>query len=160
MTRFRKRKLINTGVQLRLTLWFVGATAVAMLLLFVVFSAEIRNMSPYFGDERAAQLLTATFMRTFLAALGLGLSITLITGVLVTHRICGPLYRFTQFLGAVEKGEHPGECKIRKNDELHDMCELLNRVTAPIRAGQSQEPSTGDADASSESEPESDKVAA
>ena len=65
--------------------------------------------------------------------LSISLSITFVAGILLTHRIAGPIYRFTSFLKGVNRGQHPDICRIRPNDELHDFCALLNETTAPLR---------------------------
>ena len=74
-----------------------------------------------------------------LAKLGIALVIfapmTLALGIILMHRVAGPIYRFEQFLAAVARGEHEHDCKIRDGDELVEMCDLLNRFTAPIRNG-------------------------
>lgn len=54
-------------------------------------------------------------------------------GVASTHKIVGPLYRFRVYLTALARGESPEPCRIRKDDELQDLCELLNRATEPLR---------------------------
>jgi nitrogen fixation/metabolism regulation signal transduction histidine kinase len=136
--RLRTRKLIDTGMQLRLTLWFVGVTGMAMLLQFVVLSSTLQGMESELGEFQHPGAAMNALLRSFLATLAIGLSLTLVTGVLVTHRVCGPIYRFTQFLEAVMRGEHPGECRIRKNDELHDFCAVLNQVTEPLRASKGE----------------------
>ncbi len=131
----RTRKLINGKLQLKLTLWVVGVATLSMLFQFVILfttitkvGVELPNDYQIFFDRLPEQLF-----RSFLASLSISLAVTFVAGVLLTHRIAGPLYRFTQFLNAVKRGEHPDVCRIRANDELHDFCELLNETTAPLR---------------------------
>lgn len=38
------------------------------------------------------------------------------------------------FLGEIIRGEKPDDCRLRKGDELQDLCRLLNRATAELRA--------------------------
>ena len=83
-------------------------------------------------DEIPGALLIS-FAVAFLLLAPLSLAI----GVLTTFRVLGPLYRFRMFLRQVADGTPPGPCKIRKTDELHDFCDLLNEVTEPLRRGQS-----------------------
>jgi hypothetical protein len=54
-------------------------------------------------------------------------------GVIVTFRVAGPLYRFDQHLKAIARGEDPGECRIRKDDELQDLCATLNAAIGVLR---------------------------
>jgi len=59
--------------------------------------------------------------------------LTVFVGILSTFKIVGPLYRFRLFLKGVLAGEQHAPCRIRAGDELHDFCDLLNRVTEPTR---------------------------
>jgi len=131
----RKQKLINGKLQLKLTLWVVGVATISMLFQFVILyttvskiGTELPHDSQLFFESLPEQLL-----RSFLASLSICLSITFVAGILLTHRIAGPIYRFTQFLKGVNLGQHPDICRIRPNDELHDFCALLNETTAPLR---------------------------
>ena len=38
------------------------------------------------------------------------------------------------FLEAIERGDHPPDCELRRGDDLQELCQLLNRVTRPWRA--------------------------
>jgi hypothetical protein len=59
--------------------------------------------------------------------------LTLLVGITSTHKVVGPLYRFRVYLTQLAAGERPAPCRIRQNDELQDLCELLNRATQPLR---------------------------
>ena len=64
----------------------------------------------------------------------------MIVGVITTFRIAGPLFRFQQFLESIERGEKPADCKIRRTDDLHEFCAVLNRVSRPWRMAGDAEP--------------------
>jgi hypothetical protein len=131
----RKQKLILPGLQLRLTAWFTAAAAVGLLLQFFLFSSHsMMALDEFTGDPAENYLsLTSTLLRVLFITLGLVLPITVVVSILTSFRIAGPIYRFTKFLEAVERGEKPADCHIRKKDELKDFCDLLNRATAPLR---------------------------
>jgi len=132
----RTQKLINTRFQLRMTLWFVGVTGLLLTLQYFILAErmstigmELPNDSQLFFRDLNGELL-----KTFMATLGIALSVAMVAGILLTHRIAGPAYRFSVFLKDVLRGEQTDECRIRHNDELQDICVLLNRVTADARA--------------------------
>jgi signal transduction histidine kinase len=135
MRKRRTRKLINNPLQLKLSLWIVGVATLAMLFQFVILTTTVSTIGTRLPNDSQIffNSIFELLLRSFLASLAIALSLTFVAGVLLTHRIAGPIYRFTQFLGAVNRGEHPGECRIRKNDELKDFCELLNVTTEPLR---------------------------
>jgi len=136
----RRKKLIDPGLQLRLTGAFVAMSALSLLLQFLLFAQYLSDAAaalPHDGPVLASGI-NGLLGKTLLVSFAVLLPVTLAVGILVTFRVAGPLYRFTQFLGSVSRGEHPGECRIRKGDELHEFCALLNRVTEPLRAGQTE----------------------
>lgn len=71
-------------------------------------------------------------------------------GILVTFRIAGPLYRFETHLNQIAAGEDPGECYIRKSDELHSMCAAINAAVATLSASKETEQDLLEADSEAE----------
>jgi nitrogen fixation/metabolism regulation signal transduction histidine kinase len=137
MKKLRTNKLIDPDTQLRLTLWFVGVTALGMLVQLMLTASDLEDVLSARGDLgqlKSSGGLTPILIGSFLKALGVGLSVAFVIGVLITHRVCGPMFRFTQFLEGVMRGELSQACRIRKNDEFHDFCEVLNRATEPMRS--------------------------
>jgi nitrogen fixation/metabolism regulation signal transduction histidine kinase len=61
------------------------------------------------------------------------LPLTIAVGILVTFRIAGPVYRLKEFLKSIASGATPEDCRLRKGDELQDLCSLANDATAPLR---------------------------
>ena len=128
-TRTRRRTRIPKPVlQLRLSWGFLGVAALALLVQSLYFGLLLVRLSaslPAGGDEVAEQagdLVFQVLLFSFLVILPL----VLLIGVHVTFRIAGPIYRFEQHLGAVARGERPGECRIRKGDYLQKLCSLIN----------------------------------
>lgn len=134
----RRIKLIKPGLQLKLTLIFVSFSALALLMQFVLFASSLTEVSlelPHDGSYMVERMGSLLF-ETMLTSMALFLPLIFAVGILTTFRFAGPLYRFEVFLNQVLRGEHPGECRIREGDMLHEFCDLLNRVTAPVRERQ------------------------
>lgn len=152
----RTQKLVRTGLQLRLTLWFVGITALTLLFQFAFLTSKIDAATEGVtsGAARAlARDFQAHLLQGFLTSLGISLSVTLVTGVLLTHRIVGPLQRITRHLEKLTRGEKPDECRIRKTDELQEFAAVLNGLTAALdERGHFEEAHGTDAIGSAESE--------
>jgi hypothetical protein len=141
----RKKKLINPGLQLRLVAIFLCSAALAVQAEAILITYTLTKLAedmPNDGSVLLSQL--PEFVRTnLLLTFALLAPLTLGVGIVATFRIAGPLYRFQQFLQAVKEGRQVEPCTIRKGDELHDFCILLNDVTAPLRAkAQTQAPET------------------
>ena len=135
----RKRKLIQPGMQLRLSFWFACLSAVGLMLQFILFSGVMSELALELpGDANANfERFTDGLVGAFLISLSLILPLTMALGILQTFRVAGPLHRMTQFLREVRDGAAPADCRIRKGDQLHEFCALLNDATAPMRGGRS-----------------------
>jgi len=132
----RKKKLINPGLQLRLVAIFLCSAALAVQAEAILITYTLTKLAedmPNDGSVLLSQL--PEFVRTnLLLTFALLAPLTLGVGIVATFRVAGPLYRFQQFLQAVKEGRQVEPCTIRKGDELHEFCVLLNDVTAPLRA--------------------------
>jgi len=131
----RRNKLIDPALQLKLTFVFFGMACLGVMLeaalfyrAFVPVLEQTRNSSEVFAQ--LPQLLVSTIVMT----LGILLPLAITVGVLITFRIAGPVYRFKQYLGQMISGQTLKPCVIRRRDELHDLCEVINEVSASYQA--------------------------
>lgn len=137
MAKYKRRiKLIKPSLQMRLTLIFVGMSALSLALQFVLFLSSMSRVAlalPNDGailwDELNGHLLGLLGM-SFLAFLPLTFGV----GILTTFRIAGPIYRFELFLKQVIAGDFSRRCGLREGDQLHDFCDLLNQAVDSMRA--------------------------
>jgi nitrogen fixation/metabolism regulation signal transduction histidine kinase len=130
----RKKKLVRNDIQLKLALTFTLLTSMALVLQFMLFLATMTGKGlDESGLGRAhAEIVDATLMALALSAVVV-LPLTLMVGILATHRFAGPIVAFRNFLEAIARGDKPQDMRLRKGDQLQDLCELLNRATAPMR---------------------------
>lgn len=136
MAQYKRRvKLIKPSLQLKLVGTFVGMTALTLLLQYLLVTAHLTDAAtrmPDGGSQLMAllpEMLTKVLLLSFLVVLPLMFCV----GVLTTFRIAGPVYRFEQYLGSVTRGEEVGPCRLRKGDELWDLCDRINEATAALR---------------------------
>jgi hypothetical protein len=137
----RSKKLIQPRLQLRLTFTFLGVALLALLLQFLLFGATISALAaelPQDGPVLLDRIPQYTLL-VFGISICVLLPMTLCVGVLVTFRIAGPLYRFEQHLKAIARGEDPGVCRIRREDELQDFCKTLNAALDKMRSARPTE---------------------
>lgn len=141
----RKQRLIQPRLQLRLVASFVGLSVLALALQFILLAAlltraagELPQDGPYLME-----MLPSMLVWVLVLSIGLCLPLTFCVGVVVTLRIAGPIYRMRRHLEAVARGEDPGECTLRKDDELKDFCRALNDATAVIRTRSASKPEAG-----------------
>lgn len=137
MVRFhRKRQLIKSRLQLKLILSLMGVACLATLFQIILVNRAMTELSarlPREGDlllqaipgiVRSSVVLTIAFLVPFMMGVGL----------VLTHRIAGPIYRFEQYLASVAAGEHTGPCKIREGDELTELCDSINVAVAALES--------------------------
>ena len=144
----RTRKLTDPSLQLKLTAWFLATTAAGLLFQFLLVTSELSELAVSLPGEAAKnyEAMAEASRRTLLLSMLVILPLTLGVGVLATFKFVGPVYRFRRFLEAIHRGEKPADCTIRKGDELHGFCQLLNDVTAPLRIQEGENPGSPDSD--------------
>jgi hypothetical protein len=138
MPPYRRRfRLIRPGLQLRLIGAFFGISALSLVLQYFVFLRVLSHAAEKLPSDGA--LLLPAVHTDLLLVLGLSFGLlapaTFVIGVLVTHRVAGPLYRFETYLRQVLAGEMRAPCRLRHGDELNELCELINRATQSARDG-------------------------
>lgn len=133
----RLRKLVHPRLQMRLTLSFVGLVFLALTFQFVLFtsvmSTTLESVPGAFADQFVD--VASAYQRVLLISLGVVLPLTALVGVMATFRIVGPLFNIARFLQRTLAGENPEDCRLRGGDEYQELCELVNRVSAPLRSG-------------------------
>ena len=130
----RKKKLINKPMQLKMVAVFtaIGCTCALFQVVLVNFGLlGLAKSIPGGGTEvlsKARGMMAQNVLWTLAAMIPLMTCV----GVILTHRIAGPAYRMTQHCKAIAAGEPVRPCKIRKDDELHDLCDALNAAIAHL----------------------------
>jgi len=139
--RNRRIKLIKPRLQLKLVGVFVGLSALGFLLQSLHVGLRLSELAANVpeGGGYLMAVLPELPLEILLVSFGMLLPLTVAVGILVTHRIAGPVYRFEQYLGAVLRGEEAGPCRIRKDDEFQELCELINQVTAQLRESRGED---------------------
>lgn len=133
----RRRILVLPRLQGRLVAAFLSAACISTVVQMLLLNLALTTLA---NDAPAARgpLLEATpdILRTqILLTFGLMVPLVIAVGLLETFRVAGPLYRIEQYLRQVVAGEKPQPCTLRQDDELHDLCRLVNAATQPaVRA--------------------------
>lgn len=133
--RRRSKKLVKPWIQLRMMLMFLLATStvvVGQAILIMFMLTRIATQLPNDGELLIARLQTDMWLYLGITVLFFG-PFMMLVGMLGTFRILGPIYRFELYLREIADGGKPADCRIRKGDLLHDLCDLINETTAPLR---------------------------
>lgn len=132
----RRRKLIKTKLQLKLIGVFVGLACVSALIQTLLVNHSLLAVlgTPESGSQALRIDLSGLLLGNLALSLGLLVPAMGFVGLLVTHRIAGPVYRFEQHLSAYARGQDPGPCRIREGDELQELCTIINQALERARS--------------------------
>ncbi|MCP3917476.1 MAG: hypothetical protein GY711_18180 [bacterium] len=148
----RKNKLIQPGIQLKMTMTFVGLSALAFTLQFVLFTNALSSLTAELPNDGPLLMtrINPILIRVISVSFALFLPLTFMVGVLTTFKIAGPLYRIELFLTELRDGKRPGDVRLRKNDELQHIAALLNDATRSMReSDQPAEPAPSESEVDS-----------
>jgi hypothetical protein len=138
----RRVRLIRPKLQMRLMASFLGVAVLALSLQYMVFLRVLAAAAlelPHDGAILMGEIAAHLGLVFVVSLLGL-LPATFVVGLLVTHRVVGPLYRFETYLAQLLAGDTKEPCRIRKGDELQELCDLINRSTEALRAAPAETP--------------------
>ena len=119
----RRRYLINPAFQWKFAVWIMLDVFVACLfvgvLLAVLQEEQLRAqiLNPQSSRSGAMAVMLGAFALGFatIAAAGFGL-----WSIMVTHRLCGPLYVIEECLNELHAGRFPKWRALRKKDEFKE----------------------------------------
>ncbi len=131
----RRIRLIKPRLQLKLIGVFVGLSGLGFLMQSLHVGLRLAELAANVpsGGSQIMAVLPALPLEILAVSFGMLLPLTTAIGVIVTFRIAGPVYRFEHYLREVAEGTEIRPCKLRKGDELNELCEIINVVTEPIR---------------------------
>jgi nitrogen fixation/metabolism regulation signal transduction histidine kinase len=99
------------------------------------------------------RMLATILLLSVAVALILGL-----LGILITHRIAGPVLVLSRYAEALAEGTYPPMRALRKNDELKDYFELFRRAVERMKERDAAELADLEAIASNVSGPAADRL--
>lgn len=134
----RRNFLIDRSFQTKYTAYMVlvGA-AISILFGAMMYQAHVEatqliDMPDPLREavkSQDASLLWLVLAISLVMAVALGLF-----GVLVTHRIAGPIYVFSHYMNVLGRGRYPLLRPLRKKDELKSFYEVFHEAVTAMRA--------------------------
>lgn len=124
----RKKRLINKRMQLKMVGVFTAIGIVSALFQIVLVNSSLLSIAkdaPGGGEYMLGQA-RPMMMRNVAWTVAALVPLMVCVGIVVTHRVAGPAYRMTQHCLGIAAGEPVRPCKIRKGDELGELCDALN----------------------------------
>jgi nitrogen fixation/metabolism regulation signal transduction histidine kinase len=148
--------LLDSRFQLKYTSMVVGITLVlSMILGFWLYkkSRETSDvilaqslMDPAYADPAMRDTLEEAFAQTdrtvlmvLVTSLGALVFALGLAGIVITHKVVGPVYKMKRQLEEVARGHLKIEGKLRKGDELQDFFNVFSHMVQALRDRQSEE---------------------
>jgi len=139
--------LLDRKVQLTVAAVMVVITSLLTAGLGMAWYAEVRNASaviqvnaisalgPDTASGLAAELATNDLKRLLvLVAFGIALAFLVVGyGIVMTHKIAGPLFKMKRYLGEIAEGRLDQLAGLRKGDQLQDFFTALDNMHAALR---------------------------
>ena len=109
--------LISAVIVLMLSTMLFGAMITAFFFLYMYPStrvAEMGTLPTYFTNLAILALIVVCFVVAY--------------GILATHRIVGPFFRFRLVMEALQKGDFTVRPHLRRRDQWRDFAALFNQT--------------------------------
>ena len=135
----RKKLFINKRFQSHfLFRIFLGVLLSTILLSAVIFFLSTSGTTVIFKEFRLEAVPTSDYI---LSSLSAGLIISLIVsfviyfvlGLIYSHQIAGPMYRFGKIFEGMAKGNLRQTAILRQNDEWKETAHLLDQALSSLR---------------------------
>lgn len=120
-----KKRLQGTYVRMIIFPMFFIALVIAIAQHYLYWA--------YFGDPHVSSYLKE-WNNLDLTRGNLGVNMLLLVvifalvGILISHRIAGPLYRIEKILKEASEGNIQQRIRLRKNDQLHELASIINQL--------------------------------
>jgi hypothetical protein len=133
--RQRRVYLVDRGFQLKYTLLLMGAgLLVALVFGLWIWQAHLQSIELVAVDPALRPVVEAgnrQLLFVFLGIAGLMAAALGLLGLLVTHRVAGPIFVMGHYMSVLAQGRYPRMRTLRRSDELKGFFQLfLEAVTA------------------------------
>lgn len=141
----RRNYLVDRGFQLK----YAGTLAVAGAAISSIFGVlmiltEMEALRPLYASLSPAGIATLRHVEltqlwmTAITALLMAGSLGLF-GVLITHRVAGPIYVLGRYVSVLARGRYPIMRPLRRRDELKTFFDRFREVVESLRAREEEE---------------------
>ena len=138
--RSMKNILLRPEFQLKYSFYFVGMTLVTMGAVFLLFLLSLEDMvstlavvyriEPEVIGAIQQSLRTATYTTVAVAACFAVISISL--GIILTHRLVGPMVPIRRLILQITNGEYGVQGRLRTKDDYQEIMNELNTLSKTL----------------------------
>jgi nitrogen fixation/metabolism regulation signal transduction histidine kinase len=133
----RTHYIVDKNIQYRYVgLLFFYTVIFFILSIAIIYFAGwrqlIEKLSNVYPQARLVEIFNGIYLRLSLGFLLLSV-IAVISAVLVSHKIAGPLVRIRRALGQLISGDYDFFVKLRKGDQLQDVASQINTLAEKLK---------------------------
>lgn len=124
----RKTIIIDRSFQMR----YAGVVIASMLITIILVHVGAMQYKIWFAPPGSSKVIFgfATFLTLIFICLGV---LVAVFAIFASHKFAGPIYRFKRTLEAVAEGDLTARAFLRKNDELNDVRDVLNKAIISVQ---------------------------
>lgn len=132
----RKQYITDKSIQYKyvgLLLFYMAAFFLLTtgIIYYVGWSQLVARMADVYPQARLVSILKMLYWRLFLGFLLL-VPFAVASAILLSHRVAGPLVRIKRSLERIAEGDYEFPLKLRKDDELKDVAERINKLAQKL----------------------------
>ncbi len=132
----RRRYIIDRSYQSKFISVVLLSIFVIFLLCTILIMYVLSTVMDQFFDIPGAAARYPQMLKTILLGIWPWLVVILVVGfvlsVLISHQIAGPIYRLKTVSREIAAGNYRARVKFRKNDQLHDVADAVNKITRKL----------------------------
>src|SRR5690242_20398560 len=122
----RKTILINKDLQLKIAGIFVLAMVLGIVLSNCLFYTLVLRRGQANDESWETYIRPLIYTNVFSSLVVMGLAVYLT--IFISHRIAGPMFRFSKLMEQVGKGDFNIDPRLRKDDELIAFASGMGRM--------------------------------
>lgn len=142
----RRTYVIDRGFQLKYTLLLMGlGSAVSALFGTMMYLAhkDVQRDVPLTAELREQLAAADTTLLSLIVAIAVLMAAALgLLGVLITHRVAGPVFVMSSYVTTLARGRYPTMRPLRKNDELQAFFSRFQDAVESLRVREQEEAAT------------------
>lgn len=133
--------ILNPKVQFRITIYFVALGFAISALMTFIFFMQVQQVEILVGSIPGApidqqieiSLLLNSLVKITILFFFVFMVVTGMYGIIISHRIAGPMYAILAYIQEMKKGNYDSGRKLRDSDELMPIMDSLHDLSKHLK---------------------------
>ncbi len=133
----RKQYLVSPKFQLKysgiiLLLMFITALMCSYVVYYTSMVMMGEKLASVYPQGRLVSIVKLVNLRILLSLILMS-PVVIVIGILLSHKIAGPIFRIERFLNKMASGDFTSRISLRKGDELMTIAERMNSLSESLK---------------------------